>query len=168
MVWQAPKSTRKRRYLTVPRICVFEGVAFSGVFWRPVRGEQRAPENATHPKTQILGTVRYLRFWVCCVFGCSLFSSEHWWPSNWRMLNSLSDRGDGYAHAPYLRSLLRSSLSVPAVRCFNFVLLRHLWIRISTPRLCSPFGQKQGIEKYQPPLIFAGSFNVNSLRVSLS
>ena len=68
--------TRKRRHLTVPRICVFGCVAFSGVFWGPFRGEQRAPENATHPKTQILGTVKYLRFRVCCVFGCSLFPSE--------------------------------------------------------------------------------------------
>ena len=68
--------TRKRRRSTVPRICVFGCVAFSGVFWRPPRGEQRAPENATHPKTQILGTVDCLRFRVCCVFGCSLFSSD--------------------------------------------------------------------------------------------
>ena len=61
--------TRKRRHPTVPRICVFGCVAFSGVLWRPLR-EQRAPENATHPKTQILETVDYLRFRVCCVFGC--------------------------------------------------------------------------------------------------
>ena len=36
-----------------------------------VRGEQRAPENATHPKTQVID-----RFRVCCVFGCSLFPSK--------------------------------------------------------------------------------------------
>ena len=44
---------------------------------------QRAPENATHPKTQILGTVGYLRFWVCCVFGCSLFSCGSLGPTPW-------------------------------------------------------------------------------------
>ena len=32
------------------------------MFWRPLRGEQRALENATDPKTQILGTVDYLHF----------------------------------------------------------------------------------------------------------
>ena len=46
------------------------------MFWRPLRGEQRAPDNATHPKTQIFGTVSFLRFRVCRVFGCFLFSSD--------------------------------------------------------------------------------------------
>ena len=41
-----------------------------------IRGEQRAPENATHPKTQVTGGSRNLRFRVCCVFGCSLFPSK--------------------------------------------------------------------------------------------
>ena len=36
--------------------CVF------GVFWRPLRGEQRAPESATHPKTQILENGRLPAF----------------------------------------------------------------------------------------------------------
>ena len=49
--------TRNHRELTVPRICVFGCVAFSGACCHPLRGEQRAPENATHPKTQILGAV---------------------------------------------------------------------------------------------------------------
>ena len=40
------------------------------------RGEQRAPENATHPKTQIFGAVTFLRFRVCCVFGCFLAPSD--------------------------------------------------------------------------------------------
>ena len=35
---------------------------------------QRAPENATHPKTQVTDRPQNLRFRVCCVFGCSLFS----------------------------------------------------------------------------------------------
>ena len=60
--------TRKRKYPTVPRICDFGCVAFSGVFWRPLRREQRAPENATHPKTQIPGTVDHLRFRVVLRF----------------------------------------------------------------------------------------------------
>ena len=50
--------------------CVF------GRVLAPLRGEQRAPENVTHPKTQILETVHYLRFRGCCFFGCSLFSSD--------------------------------------------------------------------------------------------
>ena len=58
--------TRKRKHLTVPRICVFGC------------GRQNTPENATHPKTQILGTVRCLRFRVCCVFGCSLAPAKIW------------------------------------------------------------------------------------------
>ena len=40
------------------------------------RGEQRAPENATHPKTQVPDRSENLRFRVCCVFGCSLFPSN--------------------------------------------------------------------------------------------
>ena len=46
------------------------------MLWRPLRGEQRAPKNAAHPKTQILETVGYLRFRVCCVFGCFLAPSD--------------------------------------------------------------------------------------------
>ena len=41
-----------------------------------LRGEQKAPENATHPKTQKTDRSENLRFWVCCVFGCSLFPSK--------------------------------------------------------------------------------------------
>ena len=37
---------------------------------------QRAPENATHPKTQVPDRSENLRFRVCCVFGCSLFPSN--------------------------------------------------------------------------------------------
>ena len=82
IIWQAPKHTRKRHTpenasnWPVRKICSLGCVAFSGVLWRPLRGEQRAPENATHPKTQIFGTASYLRFPVCCVFGCSLFSCQ--------------------------------------------------------------------------------------------
>ena len=68
--------TRKRRKVTASKICVFGCVAFSGVSWCPLRGEQRASENATHPKTQIFGAVTFLRFRVCCVFGCFLAPSE--------------------------------------------------------------------------------------------
>ena len=78
-----PKSTRKRNHtrtqkLTLPKVCVFWSVAFLSAFCRPLRGEQRAPENATHRNTQILETVNFLRFRVCYVFGFSLFSSEFW------------------------------------------------------------------------------------------
>ena len=62
--------------MTVPSICVFAHVTFLGVFWHPLGGAQGAPENATHPKTQILGTIDYLRSQVCCVFWCVLFSSD--------------------------------------------------------------------------------------------
>ena len=41
-----------------------------------LRREQRAPENATHPKTQVVDRSENLRFRVCCVFGCSLFPSK--------------------------------------------------------------------------------------------
>ena len=40
------------------------------------RGEQKAPENATHPKTQVIDRFQNLRFQVCCVFGSSLFRSK--------------------------------------------------------------------------------------------
>ena len=47
--------------------------------WRPLSGQR----NATHLKTQILGTVDDLHFWMQCAFsgvlcdlGCALFSSE--------------------------------------------------------------------------------------------
>ena len=51
---------------------------------RKVGRRQNTPENATHPKTQILGTVRHLRFRVCCVFGCVLapVSGEQRAPEN--------------------------------------------------------------------------------------
>ena len=52
------QNTRKRRYLTVPRIRVFGCVS-------PLTGRQNTPENETHPKTQILRTVWYF-------FGCVL------------------------------------------------------------------------------------------------
>ena len=74
--------TRKRRQSTISRICVFRCVAFSGALCSPLRGRQNTPENATHPKTQILGTVDYLRFRVCCVFGCSLAPANHQDPAN--------------------------------------------------------------------------------------
>ena len=41
-----------------------------------IREEQKAPENATHPKTQVIDRFQNLRFRVCCVFGCSLFPSK--------------------------------------------------------------------------------------------
>ena len=43
-----------------------------------VRGQQRAPENATHPKTQEIYHSENLRFRVCncCFFWCSLFPSK--------------------------------------------------------------------------------------------
>ena len=46
--------------------------------WGPLsfRGEQKAPKNATHPKTQKIDRSENLRFRVCCVFGCSLFPSK--------------------------------------------------------------------------------------------
>ena len=55
--------------------------AFSGVlhFWvcfdALISGRQNTPENTTHPKVQIFGTVKFLLFRVCCVFGCFLLSS---------------------------------------------------------------------------------------------
>ena len=36
---------------------------------------QRAPENATHPETQVVDRSQNLRFRVCCVFGCVLAPS---------------------------------------------------------------------------------------------
>ena len=62
--------TRKCRYSTVPRICTFRCVAFSGALCSALRGCQNTSGNATHLKTQMLVTVDYLRFWVCCVFVC--------------------------------------------------------------------------------------------------
>ena len=40
------------------------------------RGEQRAPQNATYPKTQVMDRFENPHFRVCCVFGCSLFPSK--------------------------------------------------------------------------------------------
>ena len=68
---RAPENAGNRLF---PEICVFGCVAFSGALCSPLRGRQDTPENATHPKTQSLGTVDYLRFRVCCVFGCSLLA----------------------------------------------------------------------------------------------
>ena len=58
------------------RICGFRCVAsfFFGCALAPLRGEQRAPENATDLKTQTLGTVRYLRFFGCVAFSGALCS----------------------------------------------------------------------------------------------
>ena len=87
--WRAPRSTRRRNTPENAENWPFRESAFSGVlrfrvcFGRPLRGEQKAPENATHPKTQIFGTVSSLRFRVCCIFGCSLFSST---PPPWTCL----------------------------------------------------------------------------------
>ena len=36
----------------------------------PVGREQRAPQNTTHPKLQMVGTFDFWQFQVCCVFGC--------------------------------------------------------------------------------------------------
>ena len=50
--------------------------------WATVLSEK----NAAHPKTQTIDHWENLRFRVCCVFGCSLFSSKgapkHTWKSN--------------------------------------------------------------------------------------
>ena len=46
-------------------------LCLSDVYDAPLRAEQRAPEDATHPKTQILRTFNCLHFRVCCVLGCS-------------------------------------------------------------------------------------------------
>ena len=35
-----------------------------------IRGEQKAPENATHLKTQVIDRFQNLLFRVCCIFGC--------------------------------------------------------------------------------------------------
>ena len=81
------KSTRKRNTPEnagnrpfPARICVFGCVAFSGALCSPLRGRQNTPENATHPKTQILGTVDYLPcpsfpcfFGIPCFFPCEDF-----------------------------------------------------------------------------------------------
>ena len=52
------------------RESAFSGVLRFRVCFGAEIGEQRALEKATHPKTQLLGTVHYLRFWVGRVFGC--------------------------------------------------------------------------------------------------
>ena len=74
--------TRKCRKLTVPKICVFGCVAFLGALCSPLRGRRNTPENATHPKLQILGTVDYLLFRVYCHFGCFLAPALKWGLSN--------------------------------------------------------------------------------------
>ena len=79
------KSTRKRNtpenagHRPFPQ-SAFSGVCVFGALCSP-------PENATHPKTQILGTVGYLRFRVCCVFGCFLA------PANWGGQSSVMRSG---------------------------------------------------------------------------
>ena len=68
-------SCRSSLYTTsvaVPKIRVFGCVAFL-VCLGSLRGEQKALEYATHPKTQVEGkTIKFLHFRVCCVFGCWL------------------------------------------------------------------------------------------------
>ena len=61
-----------------------------------IRGEQRAPENATHPKTQKIDRSENLRFRVCCVFWCSLFASKRA-PKHTRKRNTpeMADLGNG-------------------------------------------------------------------------
>ena len=43
---------------------------------REIRGDQKTPENATHPKTSVPDGSENVHFRVCCIFGCSLFSSK--------------------------------------------------------------------------------------------
>ena len=49
-----------------------------------LRGEQKAPENATHPKTQLIDRSENLRFRVCCVSGalCSPLRGRQNTPEN--------------------------------------------------------------------------------------
>ena len=79
MIWQAPKSTRERNTPENAGNRPSPESAFSGVLRFRVCFVALLEGNKEHPKTQILGTVDYLRFRVCslcCVFGCSLFPSE--------------------------------------------------------------------------------------------
>ena len=51
---------------------------------------KKAPQNATHPKTQEIDSSENLRFRVCCVFGCSLFPSKRA-PKHTRKRNTLEN-----------------------------------------------------------------------------
>ena len=60
---------------------------------------QKAPENATHPKTQVTDRSQNLRFRVCCVFGCSLFRSKRA-PNNTRKRNTPENADSGNGRLP--------------------------------------------------------------------
>ena len=69
---------RNRRKLTVWKIRFFGCVAFSGAFFFPSKRASKStrkrntPENADFRNGQSSAVSSFLRFRVCCVFGCSL------------------------------------------------------------------------------------------------
>ena len=71
------QNTRKRRYLTVPKVCNFGCVAFWVCLGALLEG------NKKHPKTSHIRKRRFserssicMRFQVCCVFGCSFWECK--------------------------------------------------------------------------------------------
>ena len=65
---------RHARFKNAPTRCLPMLKEASDIFSTLGR-RQRAPENATHPKTQVIDRSQNLRFRVCCVFGCVLAPS---------------------------------------------------------------------------------------------
>ena len=69
---------------------------------------QKAPESATHPKTQVIDRFQNLRFRVCCVFGCSLFRSKSLRaPKHTRKRNTPENADSGNGRLPAFSGVLR-------------------------------------------------------------
>ena len=75
---------------------------------RKFGSRQKAPENATHPKTQIIDRSQKLRFCfrVCRLFGCFLFPSKRA-PKHTRKRNIPENADSGNGRAPAFSGVLR-------------------------------------------------------------
>ena len=66
----------------------------------PEKSLKKTPENAAHPKSQILGTIDYLRFRVCCAFGCVLAPAKNFWDVPGGGVRFVLSRLRGIARSP--------------------------------------------------------------------
>ena len=78
MIWQAPKSTRKRNTPENADNRPFPESAFSGVLRFRVCFGALLEGNKEHPKTQHTQKRRFWKRSVTCVFGCVAFSGAFW------------------------------------------------------------------------------------------
>ena len=83
-----------------------------------LRREQKAPENATHPKTQVIDRFQNQRFRVCCVFGCSLFPSKRA-PKHTRKRNTPENADSGNGRLLAFSGVLRFRVLFGACQTFR-------------------------------------------------